>query len=238
VRERRGKSGAKSARRADRGFATAALAAVGGRLWSTAAHRPVDATAIVCAGAASLIIVVNAIFLQSGMHPAPFFADPTSLNSTALNSMASAPALGNRLAAPNAVTATSPASTAPTANPPATRTPDLGAEPPMPPPASARAAPPARTQASVAHRNDPIGDLIGTGGAPSSTSSVGSSRIIAIQRVLSEFGYGQLRPTGTLDEPTRAAIQKFEAEHQLPITGRLSDRLTTELAAMTGRPVQ
>jgi hypothetical protein len=234
VRERRGKSGAKSARRADRGLATAALAAVGGRLWSTAAHRPVDATAIVCAGAASLIIVVNAIFLQSGMHPAPFFANPTSLNSTALNS--TAPALGNRLAAPNAASVTQPASTASAANPSATRAPDLGAE--MPPPAPARAAPPARTQASVAHRNDPIGDLIGTGGAPSSTSSVGSSRIIAIQRVLSEFGYGQLRPTGTLDEPTRAAIQKFEAEHQLPITGRLSDRLTTELAAMTGRPVQ
>jgi hypothetical protein len=232
VRERRGKSGAKSARRAERGFATAALAAVGGRLWSTAAHRPVDATAIVCAGAASLIIVVNAIFLQSGMHPAPFFANPTSLNSTALNS--TAPAVGNRLAASNAVTATSLASTTPTA----TRTPDLGAETPMPPPAPARAAPPPRTQASVVHRNDPIGDLIGTGGTPSSTSSVGSTRIIAIQRVLSEFGYGQLRPTGTLDEPTRAAIQKFEAEHQLPVTGRLSDRLTTELAAMTGRPVQ
>ncbi len=56
--------------------------------------------------------------------------------------------------------------------------------------------------------------------------------------MLSEFGYGQLRPTGARDEPTRAAIQKGEAEHQMPGTGFLSVRLTTELAAMTGRPVQ
>jgi hypothetical protein len=34
------------------------------------------------------------------------------------------------------------------------------------------------------------------------------------------------------------AIQKFEAEHQLPVTGRISDRFVSELAAMTGRPIQ
>jgi hypothetical protein len=55
---------------------------------------------------------------------------------------------------------------------------------------------------------------------------------------LSEFGYGQLRSSGTLDEPTSAAIQKFEADRKLPVTGRLSDRLLTELATMTGRPIQ
>ena len=190
------------------------MAAVGLRLWSSASHRPVDATAILCAGAASLIIVVNAIFLQSGVHPAPFFANP------------SAPAPANRL------TALSPIPLAP--NP----------QSPTPPRvidmAPVRAAPAARTQAATsARRNDPIGDLIGTSTAPSSTASVGSSaRIIAVQRVLSEFGYGQLRSSGTLDEPTSAAIQKFEADRKLPVTGRLSDRLLSELATMTGRPIQ
>ena len=190
------------------------MAAVGLRLWSSASHRPVDATAILCAGAASLIIVVNAIFLQSGVHPAPFFANPT----------AQVPA--------NRLTALSPIPLAP--NP----------QSPTPPRvidmAPVRAAPAARTQAATsARRNDPIGDLIGTSTAPSSTASVGSSaRIIAVQRVLSEFGYGQLRSSGTLDEPTSAAIQKFEADRKLPVTGRLSDRLLSELATMTGRPIQ
>jgi hypothetical protein len=210
VRERRTRSGRRAG--AGRGAATGAVAAVGLRLWSSASHRPVDATAILCAGAASLIIVVNAIFLQSGVHPAPFFANPA----------AQAPA--NRLTALSPIAPNSQSPTPP-------RMIDM---------APVRAAPAARTQAATsARRNDPIGDLIGTSTAPSSTASVGSSaRIIAVQRALSEFGYGQLRPSGTLDEPTSAAIQKFEADRKLPVTGRLSDRLLSELATMTGRPIQ
>jgi hypothetical protein len=211
VRERRTRSGWRAG--AGKGAGTGAVAAVGLRLWSSASHRPVDATAILCAGAASLIIVVNAIFLQSGVHPAPFFANPTA-----------APA--------NRLTALSPIPLAP--NPQSPSTPRVSDMAPV------RAAPAARTQAvTSARRNDPIGDLIGTSTAPSSTASVGSSaRIMAVQRVLSEFGYGQLRPSGTLDEPTSAAIQKFEADRKLPVTGRLSDRLLSELATMTGRPTQ
>jgi hypothetical protein len=165
-----------------------------------------------------LIIVVNAVFLQSGVHPAPFFANPPAQPSD------------GRLAVPSALSSASPASTSQTA-----RQPDRAGETtPM------HGAAASRTQASgSARRNDPIGDLIGSATAPSSTSSLGSSaRITAVQRVLSEYGYGQLRLTGTLDEPTGAAIQKFEADHKLPVTGRLSDRLMSELAAMTGRPIQ
>jgi Putative peptidoglycan binding domain len=175
-----------------------------------------------CAGAASVIIIVNATFLQSGTHPAPFFANPTALT----------PAPASRFAVASAPALTPPVPIAPSANPLAARPPDHDVDTP------ARAAPPARTQGAAAHRNDPIADLIGTGVAPASTSSVGVPRILAIQRVLSEFGYGQMRLTGTLDEPTSTAIRRFEAEHQLPVTGRVSDRLMTELAAMTGRPVQ
>jgi Putative peptidoglycan binding domain len=194
------------------------LAAVGLRLLSGAAHRPVDAGAILCAGAASLIIIVNAVFLQSGVHPAPFFANP-----------AVQPSEG-RLAAPSALSSAPSASSSQSA-----RQPDRAGET-----APTRTAAASRSQAAAsARRNDPIGDLIGSSTAPSSTSSLGSSaRITAVQRVLSEYGYGQLRLTGALDEPTGAAIQKFEADHKLPVTGRLSDRLLSELAAMTGRPIQ
>jgi hypothetical protein len=228
VRERRTKNG----RRADagRGIALGALAAVGHRLWSSAAHRPVDATAILCAGAASLIIVVNAIFLQSGVHPAPFFANPTAaMPGHRLSALSPIPP------APGASAQNLPAQSPAAPGSPSTRAPDRVIDM-----APARAAPAAKTQAAAsARRNDPIGDLIGSSAAPSSTASVGSSaRITAVQRALSEFGYGQLRPTGALDEPTSAAIQKFEADRKLPVTGRLSDRVLSELAAMTGRPIQ
>jgi peptidoglycan hydrolase-like protein with peptidoglycan-binding domain len=79
---------------------------------------------------------------------------------------------------------------------------------------------------SVPH-NDPIADLI----APS------SKRVIAVQRALSDFGYGQIKPTGQLGPDTQAAIEKFERDRRLPVTGQISDRLLRELSAVTGRPL-
>ena len=76
-------------------------------------------------------------------------------------------------------------------------------------------------------RNDPIAELI----AP-------SPKILAIQRALSDFGYGQIKPTGQYDPETRTAIEKFERDRRLPVTGQLSDRFVRELAAMTGRPLE
>jgi peptidoglycan hydrolase-like protein with peptidoglycan-binding domain len=75
-------------------------------------------------------------------------------------------------------------------------------------------------------RPDPIADVL----AP-------SKRVMAVQRALSEYGYGQLKPNGVLDAETRAAVEKFERERKLPVTGQVSDRVTRELAAITGRPL-
>jgi peptidoglycan hydrolase-like protein with peptidoglycan-binding domain len=74
---------------------------------------------------------------------------------------------------------------------------------------------------------DPIAKLI----AP-------SKRIVAIQRALADFGYGQIKTTGVYDPETRGAIEKFERDHRLPVTGQISDRFVRELAAMTGRPLE
>ncbi len=74
---------------------------------------------------------------------------------------------------------------------------------------------------------DPIARLI----AP-------SRRVTAIQRALTDFGYGQIKPTGQFDPQTKAAIEKFERDRKLPIDGQISDRLVRDLAAMTGRPLE
>lgn len=195
MRERR-TVGRRAARRS--GGPAEGVAAAAFRLWARATQRPIDFVAILAAAAATVVIVVNAIFLQSNPHPAPFFANP-----------ASAPPADNRSAA-------------------ATAAPKLTADQP----ASARPAlAPRAVQPVSARRNDPIGDLIGTSaGAP-------SPRLTAVQRALSAYGYGQIRPSGVLDEATSAAIEKFESEHKMQVTGRVSDRLLGELAAMIGRPV-
>jgi len=81
-----------------------------------------------------------------------------------------------------------------------------------------------RAAPAGAARNDPIAELI----AP-------SKRTLAIQRALADFGYGQIKPTGVYDPDTRTAIEKFERDHRLPVTGQISDQVVRELAAMTGR---
>jgi Putative peptidoglycan binding domain len=192
VRERRNEY----RRGGTRGAATAA--SLGWRLWMGIAQRPVDSFAILGAAAAALMIIVNAVFLQSGAHPAPFVAAPAPLSSAA-----DAPQK------PAAQSTLKPTDLTPTHSVPAPH-PQQAASVPLP-----------------ARRNDPIADLIGP-----------SPRILAVQRVLSEFGYGQIKPSGILDDATSAAIEKFEREHNLPVSGRVSDKLVTQLGAMTGHPIE
>ena len=59
----------------------------------------------------------------------------------------------------------------------------------------------------------------------------------ALQRALAQYGYGQIKPTGIVDAETRAAIEKFERERKLPVTGQPSERVARELAGLTGRPL-
>lgn len=79
---------------------------------------------------------------------------------------------------------------------------------------------------SPLRREDPIADLIGP-----------SPRVRAVQRVLSEFGYGQIKASGMLDTATSTAIEKFERDHKLPVSGRVSDRLLSALAVLAGHPI-
>ena len=187
-------------RRSARG--SSAALALGSQLWTRVTERPVDSFAVVGAAAATLVIIMNALFLQSGARSAPFLATP----------------------APPPV-----ADIQPKAVPQGTLKPaDMA-------PAHTAALPPRLQQAAAIpspvplppRRNDAIADLIGP-----------SPRIQAAQRVLSEYGYGQLKPSGVLDDATSQAIEKFEREHKLPISGRISDKLVSELATMTGHPIE
>jgi peptidoglycan hydrolase-like protein with peptidoglycan-binding domain len=76
-------------------------------------------------------------------------------------------------------------------------------------------------------RNDPIAALI----AP-------TQQVLAVQRALADFGYGQIKPSGVYDLATKAAIEKFERDRRLPVTGVISEPLVRELSAVTGRPLE
>lgn len=161
--------------------------------------RPKDAICLALAVAGTGFIAVNALFLQTGPHPAPFFSVAAQPMAPASESIPMPP--------PKRQASTRiPAATIPAAAPPA--------------PASA----PVKT--ATAPRHDPIAELLEP-----------SNKTMAVQRALAEFGYGQIKPTGVPGPETRAAIEKFERERRLPVTGQVSERLARELAVMKGGPL-
>jgi Putative peptidoglycan binding domain len=205
-------------------------------------HSPKDTVAGLVAFAAVSAIVANALFLQTGRHPAPMFGTVINLPAP------SAAALSNPLPRPRPLAADSlPLEPKPmefrVAEPKGT---EKAAE--KPPPAERAAEATASTSISA----DPLTNLVKATTTASPSQSVvarppaaipapqspAMRRVAAVQRALSEYGYGQLKVTGSISGETQAAIQKFEREHKMPLTGQLSDRLLRELGAAIGHPVE
>jgi len=196
-------------------------------------HSPRDTLAGLVAIAAISAIVANALFLQTGRHPAPMFG--TVINLPAPSSVP----LASPLPRPRPVGAdTSPL------EPKATefRVEPKPAEKPPEKPVEATASTPRSG-------SDPMANLVKqTASTPPSAmrppapipvqQSPAARRIAGVQRALAEYGYGNLKITGAMGAETQSAIQKFEREHKMQVTGQVSDRLLRELGAAIGHPVE
>ncbi len=207
--------------------------------WRVLLRRPRDSIAVIVAVASVTAIVVNAAYLQHGRHPAPIFAlRPLPVASAAPDvvGIVSRP----HAASPEAARHDTSAAHA------------QGAE-------NAKAASP--PQAAAAARKDPIAELLTAHPAPAQSPpqqqppvhqatlapprtsaeppprslAQPSRQVLAVQRALSEFGYGQLKPTGIYDADTRVAVQRFEREHNLPVTDGITEPMKRALANLTGR---
>jgi hypothetical protein len=197
--------------------------------WRLLLRRPLDTLVFLILAAAASTIVVNGIYLQHGPHPAPIFAvhslpvaasrDPAApaqrLRATDLPA-----AHHDAVALPRARPASAPAAAAARKDPIA----ELIAENPAPAQPHPAAAPPRPAAPPVPQRPAVTRSLAGP-----------SRQVLAIQHALSDFGYGQLSPTGILDAETRAAVQRFEKARNLPITEEITEAVRRELAAVTGR---
>jgi hypothetical protein len=175
--------------------------------------HPRESVASLVASAAVLTIFINALFLQHGPHPAPIFASAPKAAQVLPPRVAVAPAVAPIQPAP----AIAPRIVAPAALPVAE---------PLPRPRPLAGVTKAAVASETPH-NDPIAELLAPG-----------KRVIAIQRALTDFGYGQIKPTGVAGPETQNAIEKFERDHKMPVTGQISDRLAQALAAMTGRSIE
>jgi Putative peptidoglycan binding domain len=177
-------------------------------------HSPKDTVAAAAALAAVVAIMTNALFLQAGRHPSPMFGaafiSPAPISAPLPRGRPAEADLRPSEVQPVETPAPAPA---PTPAPVKVAT----------SPTSASRAP----AAAPAHRADPVGDLINS-----------TRRVAAVQRALTDYGYGQFKVTGVFGPETQAAIQKFEKDRKLPVTGQISDRLIKDLVVLTGKPIE
>lgn len=64
-----------------------------------------------------------------------------------------------------------------------------------------------------------------------------SLRVLSLQQALARLGYGPVRMSGTFGPDTKEAIERFEKDWMMPVTGLMSDNLFTKLAAVNGAPI-
>jgi peptidoglycan hydrolase-like protein with peptidoglycan-binding domain len=62
-------------------------------------------------------------------------------------------------------------------------------------------------------------------------AAAGDVQIAAVQEALAKAAYGPLHADGFLGRQTREAIMRFQKDHDLPVTGDISDALIVELRA-------
>ena len=200
-------------------------------------RSPKDMVAGLLAAAAVCAIVTNALFLQAGRHPSPMFGGTVVT-----------------LPAPQAAV-TSPL--------PRPRPAELTAKPvevelPEPKPVEVKITDTRSTDLRNSDRSpdpktsDPMANLVvksavAPQAAPANVmrppasipvpQSAGARRVAGVQRALTQYGYGQLKPTGAVGADTQTAISKFEHARKMPVTGQMSDRLVRELTTMIGHPI-
>ncbi len=224
--------------------------------WQLLLRRPRDTFAGVVAAGAVIVIVVNGVYLQHGRHPAPIFAIkplPVAASRDTVGSLQRSRAAepgphAEDRDAPRHEFVPAPAAARPTA-----------VELPRPRPTTAPAAAPARKDAiaellaghgvpSQPHVQPPVHHAALPAVLPASAAPVPpapipapsrslaqpSRQVLAVQRALSDFGYGQLKPTGLIDDQTRAAIKQFQSARNLQPTGELNDQVKRDLASMVG----
>ncbi len=82
-----------------------------------------------------------------------------------------------------------------------------------------------------------FGRAAGKGGPGPADRFERKQRLVAqVQQALAAMRYRSGPADGRLDAETRAAIRKFESDHQLKAAGRLTERVILELVIAMGRP--
>lgn len=151
---------------------------------------------------------------QANRHPAPLFGQKTASRIEAA-----------RRADPAATPAPAPV-------PLPVRRPDpVATLPPSAPPT------PPEPPFTKAVAGDPIGAMIRSSDPSLAGESRPDAKLSTAQKALTKLGYGPLRADGLMGATTRQALERFERDHNLPVTGSLGQRTTRQLASAAGTKI-
>lgn len=210
---------------------------VAGRPYRSGRRRS-DLFMVVIAAGASAAILFNALMMQG----------PRREGAAATVPLPASPPAGLRQVAAPAPAATvpaqapAPAALAPTPAPAVAAAP-VAPLPPVKPPAPPKpaaipaAAIPAAAPAAMVPPANVAPAAVAPAAMPPADVAV-SARVMEVQKALARLGYGPIRIDGRVSEATRDAIQRFERDRRMPVTGDISDRLVRALNEVAGFSIQ
>lgn len=223
---------------------------LGGRLVALALRRPGDTFGLCLALVGAVAILVNATLLQDGRHPAPIFsgaAEPTVARRAPPPQPGMPALVASRVAAVPALPMPEPmpmAAPQPASAPLKEIQAELarrglyeGAPDGLNGPKTVAAIRAFQTVAGLRVTGEPSPALLAalrSHGAARPAASDASPRVLAVQRVLADQGFGPLKVDGVAGEATRAAIRRFETSRGLPPRGEITPGILRELTAVSG----
>ena len=190
-----------------------------GRRFAVDMHKVARYAAIGMSATVVAGIMVNALVMQKGHHPAPLFGKGT----LGISAAPVTPVKDTRVAVVDP---------APKADEPM----GVAAPPPMPvvKPRPATPKPTASDQAPKASGEDQIAKLLKTGVAPVVASDRSDTKtVLGAQKALAKLGFA-LKANGTMGPATKKAIEAFEKERNMPVNGELTHRVVKILGAESG----
>ncbi|HEY8063290.1 MAG TPA: peptidoglycan-binding domain-containing protein [Methylosinus sp.] len=174
------------------------------------------------AGATAIGVPMNALYFQDGRHPAPLFRSfaPDLRTPRAETEAPLPPARPQAAAIP--------------AQPPAAQ-PAPAPHPVMAKPAAAMVKPAAaRPEPAHAEKRDAIGALLGKGPHKETPKTDEPDKtVLTAQRALAKLGFA-LHADGKMGGATKQAIEKFERDNHLPVTGEVTAKLLRKLQGHVG----
>ncbi|MGA0561180.1 peptidoglycan-binding domain-containing protein [Ancylobacter sp. VNQ12] len=205
---------------------------VAGRPYRTG-RRKSDLFMVVIAAGASAAILFNALMMQGPRREGAAATVPLPASPPAGLRQVAAPAPAPVATVP--AQAPAPAAIAPTPVPAAA----VAAAPvaPLPPVKPAPPPRPAATPAAAPATMVPPANVAPAAAAPAAMPPADvavSARVMEVQKALARLGYGPIRIDGRVSDATRDAIQRFERDRRMPVTGDISDRLVRALNEVAG----